>query len=1178
MGILTNTSLRSRLVLLTLVSSSAGLLLALTMFVIYDERLLREHKVEELRSAADLIETNSAAALVFDDAAEGAKILRVLETRTRFRQGVLYRVDGTVLSSYRRTGFAGGFREVTETGKEIVRWGKDHLELSRPVIHDKRVIGKLYLEVGLDDLWEERRRVEWLAIQVFLTTLLLIYFLTLSLQRSITWPIGVLADIARRVKSEETYSLRAIAVGQSELGQLANDFNHMLEAIERRDKGLREARDLLEQSVSERTMALELEIAERQKAEHLLKESEELFRALNEASPIGIVSESREGMIRQSNPAFRQMFGYAPEELAGKSVDELLASGELLEEAASLSRQVMEGRVFRRTLKRRKKDGGLLDVEVFGAPLLVDGKTMGQLGIYLDISKRVEAEHAIRESEEWFRTLSVAAPIGILRADRDGRCVYLNQRLCEITGLSAESALEFGWFASIHPEDREHTMRLWRAGVEMEMELDDETRVQLPDGNINWIHWRSRPLHGPDGHLMGFVGVIEDITKRRAAEQRMQEAKRAAELANQAKTQFLANMSHEIRTPMNGILGMTDLALETPLSGEQKEYLGLVKSCAESLLEIIDGVLDFSKIETGKVELETIPFSLLDCAENALQPLAVRARQKGMELEWWIRGDLPEWVEGDPTRLRQVLINLLGNGVKFTDEGGVTLGLNCLHCGESEAEVQFLVSDTGIGIAPENRTKIFEAFQQSDSSVTREFGGTGLGLSISSRLVNRMGGHISLESEVGKGSCFHFTLTFKRSQPEKQVAARDEDRDKIGDGRILVVEGREADRELACWLISRWGLQADAAANAEEARSLITQARSKSRPYAVVIVDQYLGAVDGYEVVKEIRQGEASRDTEILMTSAAPAFLEDARASKYQVFRRLTKPLRRQVFRDSLCAALYHIEPEAESPRSSEAKTENEGRKILVVEDNSVNQKLAIRLLEKMGHQVALAVNGADACQMVRNAKYDLVLMDLQMPVMGGLEAATKIREIEQAKGQRTPILAITAHAAVQDEKRCLEAGMDGYITKPIRREILQKEIARVTNHNKPENEARIHPKGTATEKEWDIKELLDRLEDDREFLGELLRMFRDDSRINLQKAKTALAEGDLAGLARAAHTLKGMLRNLSMNRAAETAANLENASRQEKGDEAEVLLKQLEQGLAELLPEVDAHLAEVEA
>ncbi len=481
----------------------------------------------------------------------------------------------------------------------------------------------------------------------------------------------------------------------------------MLEAIGDRDLELQGIRNALEQSIAERSTALEQQIAEREKAERLLKEGEELFRALNEAAPVGIVSGTPDGMIRQSNPAFRQMFGFAPEELEGRSVYDLNESAEISEDALSLSALVRDGRVFRRALKRKTKEGKVLDVEVFGAPLRVDGRTIGQLAIYLDISRRVEAEHAIRESEEWFRTLSLAAPIGIMRADREGRFIYQNQRVSEITGLDSDRTHGDAWFLAIHPEDREQSRKLWEATVEMGIELDDEIRVLLPDGNINWIHWRSRPLHAADGSLSGFVGVIEDITKRRAAEQRLLEAKQAAEVANAAKSQFLANMSHEIRTPMNGILGMTEFALGTPLNSEQREYLQLVKSCGESLMEIIEELLDFSKIEAGKLELEQVPYSLLDCAENALQPVAIRAQQKKLGLEWWVRGEIPEQLIGDPTRLRQVLINLLGNGVKFTEKGQVTLGLHCLRCSEEEATVRFEVTDTGRGIAQENQEKDF---------------------------------------------------------------------------------------------------------------------------------------------------------------------------------------------------------------------------------------------------------------------------------------------------------------------------------------------------------------------------------------------------------------------------------------------------------------------------------------
>jgi two-component system sensor histidine kinase/response regulator len=512
------------------------------------------------------------------------------------------------------------------------------------------------------------------------------------------------------------------------------------------------------------------------------------------------------------------MFGFAAEELTGKLIYDLSAGSEWNEEARAFVRLARERRVFRRAVKRRKKDGGMLDVEIFGAPVRVDGKTAGQLAMYLDISRRVEAERAIRESEEWFRTLSLAVPIGIVRADREGHFVYQNQWVSEITGLTAEQTLGQGWIQSVHPEEREQLRKVWEAGVNMGMELDDECRVLLPVGNVNWIHWRSRPLHTDDGSISGFVGVIEDISKRRAADQRLLEAKRVAEVANAAKSRFLANMSHEIRTPMNGILGMTELAHGTRLDREQREYLYLVKSCGESLMDIIEELLDFSKIEAGKLELEHSPFSLLDCAESALQTVAVRARQKELELEldWWIRGDLPEHVVGDSTRLRQVLINLLGNAVKFTEKGQVVLGLDCLACSEEETTVQFLVRDTGVGIVPASRDKIFEAFQQSDSSVTRKFGGTGLGWSISSQLVKSMGGAISVESEVAKGSCFYFALSFKRLSNSQETSAL-----VIGPGKVLVIDGQQGSRQLLCWFLTRWGVSVDAPATMEEAKQFI---------------------------------------------------------------------------------------------------------------------------------------------------------------------------------------------------------------------------------------------------------------------------------------------------------------------------------------------------------------------
>ena len=1167
--------MRRRLLLLTMISCSAGVLFAVLMGLAYNEHLAREHKVEELQSAADLLGTNTTAALVFDDSAEGARVLQALQTRKHIRRGVLFLPNGNVFTEYKRGNYGAGVATELEKRGEGIYWFSDGLGLVRSVRLEGHEIGKLYLEAGLNDLREERLRTAVLVTPVLGATLLLVYFLTLIQQRSIVEPIRQLSNVAGRVAEEKNYSLRAPSLQGPELAQLGGAFDHMLEVIESRDQELREARDLLEARVRERTLNLEQEIAERQHTQLLLKESEELFRALNEAAPVGIAAEENDRIVL-CNPAFREMFGYAAEELTGKSLNDLLLTPAMRESGDSMNKLVRSGRVVHRTVKRKRKDGKELDVEVFGAPLKLEGRLQGFLAIYVDISKRVEAEKAIRESEELFRLLSSAAPIGIFRADREGRCVYVNQRWSEMTGRAAETALGYGWLQAIHPEDREATERLWKTGAEIGMELQDETRFLTPDGNTNWVYWASRALHGEDGSLNGFVGVIEDITKRRSAEQRLLEAKQAAESANEAKSLFLANMSHEIRTPMNGILGMTELTLETPLNRQQREYLEMVKVCAESLLEIIEDVLDFSKIETGKAELESVPFAVLDCVENALQPVTIRAQQKGVELGWRVIGDLPEFVRGDPTRLRQILINLLGNAVKFTEEGEVWLEIECLNRREDTAEIRFEVRDTGVGIPAESQGKIFDAFQQSDASVTRQFGGTGLGLSISARLVRMMGGEIEVESREGKGSRFYFAVKLNTASEEER---RKGEQDKLPRAKILVVEERKEDQDLLIWLLTRWGLDVEVAGSVEEARGQLASQRMQNQQYRVVLLNQNLHGADGYELAREIRVYASRKTTAILMLSSAPALLEDPRAAASGIFRQLGKPLRRRALWESLRAVLVPGEPAPR--RCNEQQLDAVGRhcQILLVEDNIVNQKLGVRLLEKMGHQVEVVSNGEEACEALRAATFDLILMDLQMPVMGGLEATRKIRETEEQSGRHVPILAMTAHAAAQDEKRCLEAGMDGYVTKPIRREVLRKEIDRVTTQGAPpESDAEPPTQSACSENGWNVKELLERLEGDHEFLRELLQIFRDDSQANLLKAREALTRENLAELSRAAHTLKGMLKNMSMNAAAETAWALETAARLGARDEAEALLGKLQHSLAGIMPEVETHLAGVGA
>src|SRR6266404_2989547 len=443
-------------------------------------------------------------------------------------------------------------------------------------------------------------------------------------------------------------------------------------------------------------LVLYQDITERRRTERQLREQSTYLHTLIEASPIGIVAENADQKIELSNLAFRELFGYRHEEMLDKSIDEVVAPGDLLQAAGSLTKHVLAGNPQHAIVRRRHKDGHLLDVEAFGIPFLVDGVLRGQFGLYTDISQRVQAEKALKESEELFRTLSAAAPVGIFMDDGHGNCRYVNERWVEMTGLTSDQAMGRGWLAVTHPEDRERVFHEWLAATAARKLFNCTYRYVTKTGKVVHVDVIALAISAAGDGSCGYIGVVQDVTERHDAAERLREAKNAAEAASRAKSEFLANMSHEIRTPMNGIIGMTELTLDTDLTAEQRDYLGMVKSSADALLGIINDILDFSKIEANRLELDCAPCSLLDCIQDALHPLAMRAQQKGLELTWAIDGDIPDLVLGDPSRLRQVLINLAGNAIKFTKEGYVSIKAERRPSDDSLLAIRFAVLDTGI--------------------------------------------------------------------------------------------------------------------------------------------------------------------------------------------------------------------------------------------------------------------------------------------------------------------------------------------------------------------------------------------------------------------------------------------------------------------------------------------------
>jgi two-component system sensor histidine kinase/response regulator len=1171
-------SLRQRLLLLTLITSGAGVLLGCVGFLAYDTHAARDRKEEEMRSAADLIGMNSTAALAFDDPQAAQRLLEALSTRRHIRAGVLYRLDGSFFAAYFRSDLSGKILPPVRP-PEGMTWENDRLLSSSPVILDSRKVGSLYLESDLTDLRERWNRfAQWTAL-IALASLLVVYLLTAVFQRGVTRPILDLAGIARSITAEKSYSLRAPPFSGRELRQLSADLNHMLDEIQRRDEALQEAHDVLELRVAARTSELEREVNERRKTEEVLKRRTTFLNTLINNSPLAIVVGDPDARIELVNPAFERLFGYSAAEAIGQKLNELVYPVNWNSEEIQNRLQKVKRESIHETARRRKKDGTTVDVEVHAVPLLLEDGKDSVLAIYQDISDRLQTQNALRQSEELFRTLSAAAPIGIYRTDKNGTPLYANKRLEEMMGVSGDGALGFAWLNAIHPEDRERVVKERKRAIAEKQPFQQMSyRFLTRAGKAGWAESLAEPILEKDGTLAGYVGTIQDVTERHEAESQLRAAKETAEAASHAKSEFLANMSHEIRTPMNGILGMTELALDTKLSPDQREYLQMVKSSADALLEIINDILDFSKIEAGRMDLDAAPFSLLDCIESALQPLALRAHTKGLELTWTYHGNIPEVLVGDHMRLRQILLNLVGNAVKFTRQGEVSVRAEGLAAHEGKTPIRITVSDTGIGIPREKHQHIFGAFAQADSTTTREFGGTGLGLSISSRLVHLMGGQVGLESEPGKGTTFTLVIPFGMGAAKEKEAAKPEAAELLNK-RVLVVDDNEINRQLLMHLLPQWGMEPTCAASGQEALEISHDASVIGKPFSIVLLDQQMPGMDGYEFAQRLRHLESIEQPSIIVLSSAPALEDQDRARTLGIERMLLKPIRRSTLLEALREGLHLTSfTSAKTAPLSVAEVKNgPALRLLLAEDNGVNQKLATRLLEKMGHRVTLAVNGQEAVDLFLREKFDLVLMDIQMPVLGGVEAVQEIRRAERETGEHIPIIALTAHAIAGDAEKYLSSGMDGYVSKPVRPGLLRAEIDRLartakTQHWQSTKEGREEMSSSF----FDVKELLARVENDRELMRDVLLMFKEEFPQHHKALREAVEGQDANLVAAEAHTLKGMLANLAARDAAGAAARLEQLGRSGETAKFGVALEAFDKIAVELLPQLDSCVAEV--
>jgi PAS domain S-box-containing protein len=648
------------------------------------------------------------------------------------------------------------------------------------------------------------------------------------------------------------------------------------------------------------------------------------------------------------------------------------------------------------------------------------------------IRRRLESEAAL---EKRFQYVARAINDTIWDWDLVTQTVSWNSGIRTTFRYRAEEVgpLAAWHYEHLHPEDRERVEQSLQAAIGGGGEKwAAEYRFRCGDGSYAYVLDRGYVMRDDSGRAVRMVGAMMDITARKQVEKALQEAIEAAEASNRAKSEFLANMSHEIRTPMNGVLGMTDLLLDTALDCEQREYAGMARASAESLLTIINDILDFSKIEAGKFELEDLEFKLRGTIEPTLKTLALRAHQKGLELNCLIESGVPDALTGDPSRLRQVLINLFGNSLKFTERGEINLRVQLEVAKEDSICLHFSVEDTGIGINPDQQARIFEAFTQVDGSTARRFGGTGLGLTICRQLIELMGGHIWVESSPGQGSVFHFTAKF--GVPQVAEPPIPLEKNQLKGMRVLVVDDNLTNRRILDSLLADWGMKPTLANNGEQALGILTQALTTEMPFPLVLTDGNMPEMDGFQLAEEIRRNPDLSGATIMMLTSGGQHGDAARCRELGVAAYLTKP----VGQAELLDAVLQVAGQRRSPEKPALVTRHSLReqtnplRILLAEDNAVNRRLALRILEKHGHNVVIAANGRQALERIENGGLDLVLMDVQMPEIDGFEATAAIRRSEQATETHLPIIAMTAHALQGDKERCLAAGMDGYLSKPL--------------------------------------------------------------------------------------------------------------------------------------------------
>ena len=760
------------------------------------------------------------------------------------------------------------------------------------------------------------------------------------------------------------------------------------------------------------------------------------------------------------------------------------------------------------------------------------------------INQRAAAEAALRESEEKFRTIIETTPDGYYEVDPSGNFTFFNDSMCKILGYSKE---EMAALNQLELLDESNSKRLQGAFNKVQDSGNPVTSLAwtLSDKSrsLRFVESSVSLIKDPKGSPSGFGGFIRDVTQRQRAEV-MYRAKLAAEAANRTKSEFLASMSHEIRTPLNAIIGLVELMLTSDLPPDQREGLDVVKSSAYSLLSIINNILDFSKIEAGRLEFEKKPFNFREFMDESLKIMGMKSHEKGIELAYRIAPGTPNHILGDPIRLRQVLLNLVDNAIKFTDEGEVIVYVAARSQTDYDVVLHISVVDTGIGIPKDKQRGIFGAYNQGDPSTLRQYGGTGLGLAVSAQLVHLMGGNIKLKSQPFQGSRFRFTACFIKQQDGESHQPR-ATRPELAGLKVLVVDDSNSACKITVEIIE--GLQIDtvSAIGPQEAIKVLSKSQVNNEPFDLLLIDSDMPETNGFSLAEWIINQQIS-DAGIVMMMTFPHLKRKAELEALGVTASIVKPFGDSELEAIILDALGLEEPETESSakiQKNGIRIPSRSLKILVAEDTLFNQKFIKRLLDRWNHQFTIVRDGRQALDALKNESYDIVLMDVQMPNLNGLEATKAIRIEEQQSKAHIPIIAMTAHAIKGDRERCLDAGMDEYVSKPIDSDKLFNAIERLTgDQGKPGTTEDLAPG-------LDQELLLEAFDGDWDFLKEVVDVFLSDYPGLLDNLRRAHKDGESDTLMRAAHSLKGMLKNFQADSAAEIAFDLEKKGREDTFD-----------------------------